>query len=753
MNRRLARWTGGYFVAIGIIVAAVLPFALDVLRIETAMRHNLDPAMNDARALLSTALDQETGQRGYLLTGDESFLAPYNIGRDRQARVEQQLSHLSLSHAEKATLQSTLVSLHAWQQQADPLIAQARAGHVAAARSDAVTARSRDLFDAFRANERAFVDTVDRHLASDRNELHTNSILAIVALLAASGIAALSATLIRRRVRALIDREERNLQQRNAFTDVHRLSATLARLQSTEVVATTAAREARDLLGATDVHVWIIGDRERLHLVGSTDTLAQSGSAPSILALNDAKALADAVRRNETLVFDDRDAFVDAYPGWAWALDVQDAKTLVVLPTRSERETVGVLEAFYDTAREIDDPARTVFELTADQIGNALARSQTREREHEAAARLQESLLGPPTLVEGVGHTTRYLPAEATLHIGGDWHNAQRIADDRILIAVGDVVGRGLEAATVMGQLRSAVSACAPRCETPAELLTALDAFGAEIPGAACATVALAFVDVRNEQFHYVCAGHPPPILVTPSGEVSVLEAGRTWPLALGRARPAHLGATVAFPPGSLIVMYSDGLVERRREPIDEGIGRVAEYVRAHWRQPIDTLSDGILAALLGDQRREDDIALLVLRSPVTARDVFLMKLAATPDSVGRVRERLRAWLDNLDLDPEDQLAVLVAVGEACTNAVEHAYGDRASKLFRVEASVDGEQILCCVTDSGAWKDNAARTARGNGLSIMRELMDTVTIDRRAAGTSITLTFRPGVRHESAVLR
>ena len=129
------------------------------------------------------------------------------------------------------------------------------------------------------------------------------------------------------------------------------------------------------------------------------------------------------------------------------------------------------------------------------------------------------------------------------------------------------------------------------------------------------------------------------------------------------------------------------------------------------------------------------------------------MKLPALPDSVGRVRERLRVWLDNLDLDPEDQLAILVAVGEACTNAVEHAYGDRSCKLFRVEASVDGEQILCCVTDNGAWKDNAARTARGNGLSIMRELMDTVTIDRRAAGTSITLSFRPGVHHESAVLR
>ena len=251
MNRRLARLTGGYFVAIGIIVLAVLPFALDALRIETA-------------------------------------------------------------------------------------------------------------------------NGIDRHLTAVRSALHRESILAIVALLVAGTIAALTAIAIRRRVCALVDREERSLQQRNSFTDVHRLSATLARLQSTGDIANVAAHEARTLLGATDVHVWIIGERERLHLVGSTDTLAASGSAPSILALNDANAPADAVRRNETLVFDDREDFVAAYPGWSWALDVQGAKTLVVLPTRSERDTVGVLEVFYDTAREIDELAHTVFELTADQVGNAL---------------------------------------------------------------------------------------------------------------------------------------------------------------------------------------------------------------------------------------------------------------------------------------------------------------------------------------------------------------------------------------------
>jgi anti-sigma regulatory factor (Ser/Thr protein kinase) len=361
-------------------------------------------------------------------------------------------------------------------------------------------------------------------------------------------------------------------------------------------------------------------------------------------------------------------------------------------------------------------------------------------------------LLGPPMLVDGVGHSSRYLPAEAALHIGGDWHNAQRLPDGRIMIAVGDVVGRGLAAATVMGQLRSAVSACALRCTTPADLLDCLDEFAAEIPGASSTTIGLAFVDVERQTLDYVSAGHPPPVFVSPDGQVRVLDCAVTWPLAIGRMPRGQIGATVPFPPGSLVLLYSDGLVERRAETLDTGIARLVEVVRAHWNVPMDALCDRILSDLLHGHLRDDDIALLALRSPVAAPELFLMKVNAAPDAVGRVRERLRAWLDGMALAPDDQLAVLVAVGEACTNAIEHAYGDGDANLFRVEASVRDGSVVCCVTDTGAWKDNATRTARGNGLTIMRELMDEVQVNRRPTGTSVTLTYRPGVRDESAVL-
>ena len=122
----------------------------------------------------------------------------------------------------------------------------------------------------------------------------------------------------------------------------------------------------------------------------------------------------------------------------------------------------------------------------------------SREQLASVARTLQESLLGPPLLVEGAGHAARYLPAAARLDVGGDWYNAQRLVDGRIAIAVGDVVGNGLEAATVMGQLRSALSACAYRAGTAADVIETLDLFAESVPGAQAATTVLALVDLTR---------------------------------------------------------------------------------------------------------------------------------------------------------------------------------------------------------------------------------------------------------------
>jgi serine phosphatase RsbU (regulator of sigma subunit)/anti-sigma regulatory factor (Ser/Thr protein kinase)/CHASE3 domain sensor protein len=752
MNRRLALLTGGYFVAIGVVFVAVLPFAISVLRVDNVIRDRLAPAQARAREVLFAALDQETSAGAYVITPAPEFAQSYQDGQRAAADAARRLRSLSLQTDERAAANDMINALRTWQREyADAEIALVASGDTTEARSPGAITRGKMLFETFRSAHERFVALVDARLQAQRDELHRDSLLAIAALIVASVVAALTAVMLGRWARRSLQRDEQRTRERIAFGEVHRLGAVLANASTTDDVARIAALEAARLLDADDVHVWAIGDRDRLHLAGSTDTLAQQGRAPSVLAASDRNAPADAIRRNSMLVFADRHAFANAYPGWVAAFDGQGAYTLAVVPTRSDQTPAGVLEIFYREPHTFDDGERTLLELTADQIGNALSRSRARELEHAAAARLQESLLGPLMLVDGVGHTTRYLGSESTLHVGGDWHNAQRLPDGRIMVAVGDVVGRGLEAATVMGQLRSAVSACALRCATPAQLIGCLDDFAADIPGAPSTTVGIAYVDIERQTLDYASAGHPPPLLVSPTGHVVVLEDAVSWPLAVCGTARTDIGTTVPFPAGSMVLLYTDGLVERRSEPIDYGIARLVTAVRAHWNLPVDTLCDRIISSALAGRRRNDDVALLALRSPVSAPDLFLMKLEAAPVAVGRVRERLRGWLDNLALDPDDQLAILVAVGEACTNTIEHAYGDGNAHLFRVEACIENGEVVCCVTDTGAWKDNAARTARGNGLNIMRELMDEVHVERRATGTSVTLKYRPRARNESTV--
>jgi serine phosphatase RsbU (regulator of sigma subunit)/anti-sigma regulatory factor (Ser/Thr protein kinase)/CHASE3 domain sensor protein len=755
MSRRLTLLIGGYFLVIAIIVAAVLPFALGVLHSETTIEHRLDPATENAQELLVLALDQETGERGFVLSEgkDPWNLAPYQAARGKQSAVEHALTSLKLNAEQRDGLQATIDALHKWSHDhAEHEIALVNDNHSAQARSPEAMTRGRELFDEFRNKQTQFVALIDKELAAKRRDLHRSSLLAILALAAGSVLAIVLALFVRKWSRAAEARERERTRERMAFSEVHRLASVLATAHTSSDIAALAVQETASILGVSDVHIWTIGDRDRLHLAGTTDTLAKAGNAPSVLAISDHNAPADVLADNRPLFFGSRDTYVNAYPGWASVLDVQGAGALAVLPARSDLRAIGAVELFYREPREFNEDERMLLELTAEQIGNALGHAYAREREHAAAAKLQESLLGPQMLVDGVGHASRYLPAEATLHIGGDWHNVQRLADGRILIAVGDVVGRGLEAATVMGQLRSAVSAIALRCETPAELLVSLDEFADEIPGASSTTVALAFVDTARATLDYVCAGHPPPILVSPEGDARLLDNAVTWPLAIGPERPPHIGARVPFQPGSMVLLYSDGLVERRREPLDAGIERLVSAVKEYWNAPLDSMCDQVLERVLQGHRRDDDIALLALRSPVATPNLFLMKIEATPAAVGRVRERLRGWLDEFELSPDDQLSVLVAVGEACTNAVEHAYASGRPNLFRVEARREGNAITCCVTDTGAWKDNAARTARGNGLAIMRELMDDVVVVRRNNGTSVTLTYRVGVRNESAVL-
>lgn len=542
-------------------------------------------------------------------------------------------------------------------------------------------------------------------------------------------------------------RREREIARNAERSEMHAFTSAIFAESDINAVAHVVAQNAPALIGATSGRVVVI-DGDRFVFIGdSTDSTAPLDS----ISMSTPCAALTAVRRMEPVLFTSRADYLAAFPDWERVYTAIDAEAAAVFPMAAHGTPIGALMFFYQRARRFSESEIVLGRQLAHEVAAALERAQLREGEQAAAIKLQESLLGPRVLVRGVGHEARYLPAEASLHVGGDWYTAQRLSDGRVGIAVGDVVGHGLDAAIVMGQLRSALTAYAGHATTTSETLTYLDDFARAVPGAESASIALARVDVWSHQIEYSLAGHPPPVLVSPTGKVELLDDAVGWPLAVRDDSTARPMAAKPFPPGAMVLLYSDGLIERRNESLDIGLDRLCRVVERNWNRPLSALCDAVTASLLAGRHRTDDAAVLALRSPGANADLFLCKVDATPAGLTQARTELRSWLADLGVDPDDTMAILIAIGEATMNAVEHAYGATGG-LLRVEAAALGNVVECCVTDTGRWHDNASRTARGNGIPIMRELMEQVRVERRRTGTTVAMRYRLATRSAGAAL-
>jgi serine phosphatase RsbU (regulator of sigma subunit) len=225
------------------------------------------------------------------------------------------------------------------------------------------------------------------------------------------------------------------------------------------------------------------------------------------------------------------------------------------------------------------------------EIGSAvLAKAQLLHKQTQVALTLQRSILGPAQLP--AEFAVRYEPAADTPEVGGDWYDVVTRSGTRYGVVVGDVVGRGLDAASVMGQLRSAARALLLENNTPAQALTALDTFTALIPDAHCSTVFCAIIEPAASRITYSSAGHPPAILVDAGGSHRILEQAQSLPLAV-RDRLHRPETRADLPPGSTLLLYTDGLVERRQESLDVGIARAVDTLTAGRHQAPEKLADG----------------------------------------------------------------------------------------------------------------------------------------------------------------
>ncbi|PWU47961.1 hypothetical protein DLE60_34675 [Micromonospora globispora] len=373
-------------------------------------------------------------------------------------------------------------------------------------------------------------------------------------------------------------------------------------------------------------------------------------------------------------------------------------------------------------------------------LSQALIRAHAYETQRAVSLAMQRAMLGPTELPPGFA--VRYEPAVRPLEVGGDWYDVVPLAGDLVGVVVGDCVGRGLPAATVMGQLRSACRALLLQAKSPAEVLCALDGFARLIPGAACTTLFCAIIDRARGEVRYSSAGHPPGILTNLDGAHELLDRAGSVPLAsvAVRERPE---ATAPLPPGSTLLLYTDGLVERRRELIDAGISRAVDVLTDARKLPEGELVDRLVRDLL-PASGSDDAAVLVYRHRAPA--VFTDALPADPAQLAPTRERLRRWLHAHGVDEWDVETVLIATGEACANAIEHGYRFAPGAITTLRAELRGGRLEIEVRDQGAWRkstDDAADGAdRGRGRLIMARMMDEATIVGTPEGTTVRLVKR-----------
>jgi hypothetical protein len=280
------------------------------------------------------------------------------------------------------------------------------------------------------------------------------------------------------------------------------------------------------------------------------------------------------------------------------------------VPLAVNGEVLGTLGLARRAGRPQLAPSEIALaERVAARIAVAVGHAQRFDRERDIAETLQRALLpGRLRAIDGVDVTARYVPGAPTVQIGGDWYDTIALPGGRVGLVIGDVAGRGIRAAAIMGQLRAALRAYVPLDLPPARVLTLLDTLVRDLDDMPIVTAVYAVHDPAEGTLTYARAGHPPPLVRRPDGPVQVLDRLVGAPLGAGVAQRQ---STVAVEPGSVVALYTDGLVEDRHQLIDVGIDQLTAAL-GDGPDSLDDLADHLLRRMRRDHGHDDDVAPLL---------------------------------------------------------------------------------------------------------------------------------------------
>jgi hypothetical protein len=288
-----------------------------------------------------------------------------------------------------------------------------------------------------------------------------------------------------------------------------------------------------------------------------------------------------------------------------WAKGI---RSLMGVPMVAGGRVIGVLHVGSLTPRQFTDDDVELLQMAADRAAAAV-QSITAQTDRAAVTALQRGLV-PSALpaVAGAELAARYIPGSGAL--GGDWYDVFTLPSGQVGLTVGDVAGSGLPAAVIMGRMRSALRAYALETADPAEVLSRLDRKMQHFEPDALATVLYAVIEPELDQMHVALAGHFPPVMARPGQHAQLAGIGRGLMIGIdsGARRPV---TTVPVPPGTLVCFYTDGLIERPGELIDEGLDRLCRALTA---QSPEAACAAVMGALVGSEPARDDIALLMIR-------------------------------------------------------------------------------------------------------------------------------------------